>query len=254
VARFYAEGFAPWCEKARWALDHHRVPYVEIEHVPLLGELALRRAARRPLGRVTVPLFVDRGEVLMDSFAIARHAEGVGTGPSLFPAGSEADVAAWNERSEVLMRSGRAMLLPRLRRDRAALLEQLPPAVPSVLRPVLLPLSAFGAEHLMRKYAIRAGEEARHEAASRESLDTLRGALAAGRGCVLPGGFSYADVAMAAALQFLRPVDERYIRLGPATREVWTHPGLATAYADLLAWRDELYARHRRGGERQTAR
>ena len=43
------------------------------------------------------------------------------------------------------------------------------------------------------------------------------------------------------------PVDGRYIFLGPATREVWTHGRLATDYPDLLAWRDRLYARHRSG-------
>ena len=73
MRRLYAESFAPWCDKARWALDHHRVAYDYVQHVPLMGELPLRLAARRPLGRVTVPLLVDDGQVLMDSFEIARH-------------------------------------------------------------------------------------------------------------------------------------------------------------------------------------
>lgn len=87
---FYAESFAPWCETARWALDHHRLPYRSREHVPLLGELALRLVARRPFGRVTVPLLIDGSLVLMDSVAIARHAESRGDGanscPARFPA------------------------------------------------------------------------------------------------------------------------------------------------------------------------
>jgi glutathione S-transferase len=50
---------------------------------------------------------------------------------------------------------------------------------------------------------------------------------------------------MAASLQFVLPVEARYIALGPATRAVWTNPKLAEDYADLLAWRDRLYADHR---------
>ena len=57
--------------------------------------------------------------------------------------------------------------------------------------------------------------------------------------------FSFADITMATSLQFILPVDDRYIALGPATRDAWTHPTLASEYADLLAWRDRLYARHR---------
>jgi glutathione S-transferase len=40
-------------------------------------------------------------------------------------------------------------------------------------------------------------------------------------------------------------VDDRYIRLGEASRKVWSHPDLAAEFADLVTFRDELYARHR---------
>lgn len=43
------------------------------------------------------------------------------------------------------------------------------------------------------------------------------------------------------------------IRLGPATRAVWTQPALAAEFADLLAWRDGLYAAHRPGRTRAAA-
>src|SRR5690606_8270309 len=69
--RFYTESFAPWCERARWALDHHGVAYREIEQVPLVSELTLRVAARRPLRRATVPLLVHGGTRLMSSDEIA---------------------------------------------------------------------------------------------------------------------------------------------------------------------------------------
>lgn len=243
--RLYAESFAPWCEKARWALDHHEVPYRVVEHVPLIGEPALRLAARRPFGHVTVPLLVDGPDVVMGSFDIAVRAERDGRGAPLFPRGREDEIAAWNERSEAVMIAGRAMLLARMRDSPDALAEQLPPFVPDALRPALRGLAAAGVRHLQRKYAIRPGEEARHDAVSREALDALRAALSGGRRYVLGDGFTHADVAMATSLQFVLPVDARYIALGPATRAAWTNPTLAEDYADVLAWRDRLYAEHR---------
>ena len=243
--RLYAESFAPWCEKARWALDHHQVTYREIDQLPLVAEVALRVATRRLLRRVTMPLLVDGDVVLMSSFDIARYAESHGGGAPLFPAGHESQVAAWNERSEAIMTSGRAMLLPRMRCNPQALREQVPAFVPGVLGPVAQGAASLGVSHLMRKYGIRAGEDARHETESRRALDRLRVALSDGREHVLGDLFSYADITVAAALQFILPVDGRYIRLGRATREVWTHARLAADYPDLLAWRDRLYATRR---------
>jgi glutathione S-transferase len=190
-----------------------------------------------------VPVLVDGDHVLMQSFAIARHAERTGGGASLFPAGHEDEIAAWNDRSDVVMTAGRAMLLPRMRRSPAALREQLPPFVPATLRPAMQPVASMVVEHLVHKYDVHAGEH--HESRSREALDALRERLADGREFLLGGSFSYADVTMAASLQFILPVDQRHIALGPATREVWTHPGLANEYADLIAWRDRLYSAHR---------
>ena len=63
--------------------------------------------------------------------------------------------------------------------------------------------------------------------------------------CLVGGTFSFADVAMAVALQFVEPVADRYIRLGPATRRAWTNERFRHDYADLLAWRDMVYELHR---------
>ena len=55
-------------------------------------------------------------------------------------------------------------------------------------------------------------------------------------------------MAMAVVLQVVSPVDPAYIRLGPALRRAWTEPVLAREHADLVAWKDALYA-----GWRQSA-
>jgi glutathione S-transferase len=236
-ARLYAESFAPWCEKARWALDHRRVSYRFIEHVPLVGEASLRLAARRPFGRVTVPLLVADGQVVMGSLQIARHAEAHGAGPSL---SLEQDaVASWDQRSEALMVAGRALLLARMLRSPAALREQVPSMVPAFMRAAV---GKAGVHFIVRKHAVPLAETSGHESAIRRVLSELRGALADGRMHLVGDVLSYADVTMAAALQLLLPVDDRYIRLGAATREAWTHHELARDYADLFGWRDRLYA------------
>ncbi|WP_239014942.1 glutathione S-transferase N-terminal domain-containing protein [Archangium violaceum] len=65
-------GYSGWTEKARWAMDHHRLAYQYSEHIPLLGELRLRRHAP-PGGRGTVPLLVEDSGITMGSYAIAQR-------------------------------------------------------------------------------------------------------------------------------------------------------------------------------------
>ena len=242
----YQESFAPWCEKARWALDHHGIHYRRIEHLPLLGEPALRWAARRGRGRVTVPLLVTRDARLCDSLSIAQWADRVGAGEPLFPPAVTSEVDAWNRRSEMLMEAGRALLLPRLLANDRALREQLPPFVPRALRATMQPVAAMAARHLMRKYGIVADRVGVLEDTVRDGLRAVRAALVRDGRHLVAGRFTYADVAMATALQFIVPVSDAYMPLGPATRVAWTHPELARGSADLIAWRDRLYTERRR--------
>jgi glutathione S-transferase len=78
----------------------------------------------------------------------------------------------------------------------------------------------------------------------RPALEVVRKALA-GRVTLLES-FSFADVAVAASLQVLVP--RARAPFGPGTRAVWENPALAREYEDLVAWRDEVYAKHRPGG------
>jgi len=244
--RFYAETFAPWCERARWVLDRHAIAYREIEQVPLIAEVRLRVAIRRLSGRVTVPLLVDGPTILMSSDAIARHVdERRATGETLFPEGEE--IERWMGWSEELMIAGRALLLPRMLANDAALEEQLPPFVPRALRGVLRPIAKGGVKHVVRKYETTAIASVEHMSRSRRLLDELRQALSTAPRLV-DARFSYADITAAAALQFVLPVADRFIGLGPATRAAWTNDELAREYADVLAWRDDLYGAERSVG------
>jgi glutathione S-transferase len=57
--------------------------------------------------------------------------------------------------------------------------------------------------------------------------------------------FTYADVTMAATLQLIAPVADRYVPLGPATRTASHAPAIAGRFGDLVRWRDALYERWR---------
>ena len=237
--------YSPYSEKARWALDHHRVPYTWHEHTPMLGEGKLRKLARvSGKERVSVPLAVDGDLVLRDSLEIAKHAESVGKGARLFA--NEAAVATWAARSADALDAARVLLLDRLLADREALRESLPPWLPGLLRPLATPIAARATRHLVRKYGADGIDRDAATAKLREVLGAMRKVLGS-RSTVLDG-FSYADIAMAVVLQMISPVAGDYIVLGPARRRAWTEPGLAAEYADLVAWRDAVYAKRRRPG------
>jgi glutathione S-transferase len=237
------EYFSPWTEKARWALTHHRVAHRYREHVPLLGEPLLRWAARSN-GKVSVPLLLTAQGAIPDSFAIARYAEAHGQGSSLFPREAESAIVDWNARSELALRAARALYLVRVAQDREAKLEMQPALFPRWLRVAGLPLADAAIGFLRRKYAITEAADSAEQALVRE-LDALRAALGKTGAYLVGGRFSHADISMAVTLQFVTPPGGDVLPLGPATRRSCTEPALAARYADLLAWRDDLYARHR---------
>lgn len=245
--------YSPWTLKARWALDHHAVHYTYREHLPMIGEPILRlarlagglrsRTLESPFERVSVPmLFEDGGASHADSFNIALLAERTGAGAPLFPEGSLDTIRAFNERSEAALEAARALVIARTVASKEALIEALPPLLPASLRPSLTPIAATGALFLAKKYG-SGGDLAAAEEAFASELDQLQKAL--GGRTYLLDGFSYADITMAVVLQAVSPVSDRWVRLKPATREVWTSPNLTERYRDLITWRDELYQKHR---------
>lgn len=240
-----AIAFSPWSEKARWALDHHRVNYREAPFRPVFGELELRLRMRRPFGRITVPVLRDGRRWLTDSYAIARHAESIGKGTPLFPNDALAEISAWNQRSEAALAAGRAILMRSWASTPELALAALPAGTPAALQPLLQRLGQKRLEAFMAKYDIRAGDFS-HEQVLTAELDALAKALS-GRRYLVGDAFSYADITMALTLQQVSPVDPRYIPrmagLGPAGMHI---DSFARRHADLIAWRDALYAQHRR--------
>lgn len=239
-----ALSYSPWSEKARWALDHHRVPYRHEEYVPMLGEPLLRLRLRRPTGKITVPVLIHDGQAYTDSFDIARHAERVGSGDPLLPEAVLAEIMRWNERSNTGLAAGRALTVERTGKSPEAKAEALPPFVPASIRPLATGVAGMGLAFLRAKYRT-ATDPITAENTLAGVLEELRAALS-GRPYLFDD-FTYADVVAAVVLQFVRPVRDAFIPLGPGTREVWTNLELSRRFADLVEWRDSLYEKHRRG-------
>ncbi|XXY45145.1 glutathione S-transferase N-terminal domain-containing protein [Sorangium sp. So ce269] len=237
--------FSPWTEKARWALDVRRVPYTFRHYQPLIGEPALRAKLRRLTGRVSVPvLTTDEGRVLDGSTDIARWADGRGAGPTLFPAEHEAEIARFIELSERALGAGRARALSRMLADDEALAEMAPGPIRRALGPLASRLGALGVRRTLRKYDAHTADGEAHRQTLVAALDELRATLArkplAGTGPkTLLDSFTFADITMSQALVNLAPPAE--LKLGAASRRCFTEPELGERYADLLAWRDELY-------------
>jgi glutathione S-transferase len=233
----YAASFSPWTERARWALDHHAIPYHRVEHVVMLGEPLVRLRTGRWRGPLSFPIFVDGELKIFDSVDIARHADLCGPGQKLFREEQGVEIDQWILRATDMLEAGRSLLMPRLASDSEARAE----SVPRLLRPaarLLDPVSRRAVEHVRRKYHMVDAPVA--ERTMRNVLEATRARLSKS-GTIVDGGFSFADIAIASALQYVKPVDHPAMHLGPAQRGAWTQAGLAGEFADVLAWRDRVY-------------
>jgi glutathione S-transferase len=104
----------------------------------------------------------------------------------------------------------------------------------------------LGIRRTLRKYGARAQTLEQHRDNLRATLDTMRAALASGRGSpkTLLDTFTFADIACAQILGFVSPPSFG-LKLGKASRRGFTDRALAQEYADLIAWRDALYEAYR---------
>ena len=246
--RLIALSYSPWSEKARWALLHHRIAFVESAFVPMLGAPLLRLRTRKFSGRITVPALLTEAGVFMDSWDIARFAEAQSQGRTepLFPAALLEAIAEYTARGERLMEAGRALSTRRIADDPEAQVEALPDFLgEGTLRNISRPVARLGVRYFNQKYDLGAGTEAERTESMRNELLAFRAGL--GGSDTLFGPFTFAEIAMTQALQFVRPIEEgggRRPHMKPATRRCFTHEALAAGFEDLLAWRDATCGRH----------
>lgn len=240
MATLYHMPYSPWSERARWALEHHRFPHTRKVFVPMISEPGLRLKLKRATGRFTLPILFDGAAVIEDSYDIARHADVHGSGAPLFPRGLESEIAAWNQRTEAALEAGRALVTRAVADDPAAKREALPPGMPGFMAP----MADLGVRYFARKYGVDQRDPEADRAVVRDTLQALREAL--GGRDTLFDQLTYADVLAAVVLHYVEPVSAEYIKLGPASRAAWRNPTLIDEFADLVAWRDRLYAAHRK--------
>lgn len=237
---------SPWTEKARWALDHHRIGYRYREHTPGIGEpaLRLRTRSRAPGTRATVPLLIDGDDRIGDSDAIARHADRRGQAEPLIPAEHREAIEAWEREVDETMHAGRVLVAQAILSSPEAQIEMLPPPIPRPLRPLLRPIARIGASFFVRKYDAGPERIAASLAALTGFAERLREQLD-GRDHLLGDRVTWADVCAAQVVNgFSGGVPRRLDKL-PASAKTWTRPELVERFADLITWRDQLYADHR---------
>jgi glutathione S-transferase len=284
VATLFALPLSPWSEKARWALDHHGIGYVEKSALPTFGAPLLRWRLRRLRGRITFPLLYDgRGGLCLDPLDIARFAERTGGGTPLFRRGQEEEVARWHQLSEEALRAAqdlsgeREAERPVVVRPQALATQALATMTPRGLAGLLVPAARVAVRFLQRRSRWLDGgarwgssrsshapdassassgfdpDESPHRARLRRALLELRRALSDGRRYLVGDALSYCDIAMAVALMGVEPADAPHLPFTPAARRSATDLVLAGEFTDLLGWRDELYAEHRRPEPRSAA-
>lgn len=235
--------YSPWTERARWALDYHKLPYRYTEYTTLLGEPLLRLKAGKPFGKVSVPLLTAPGKRVNDSFEIAGFADANSRENPLIPAAHFDDIKRWIESAELALCSARIRATRRIRDSSAALAERLPAYTPGILRKPLAPMAYLATQYILHKYDL--------EDDSDEKLFGNMDDFFGSADKILKGkkhiheAFSFADIVIATALQAVTPVDNKYIYLGEASRKCMCEPELALKYPALIAWRDETYEKYR---------
>jgi glutathione S-transferase len=113
--------------------------------------------------------------------------------------------------------------------------------VPPLARALPLPLVSASVRGFNAKYRIRSADHEHYDQDVDAELTHLQSTLADGRQYLL-GTLSAADFAFGVALQGLRPVPGTWF--GPVCEELMLDEPRAERFADLLAWRDQLDARH----------
>jgi len=231
--RFIGITFSPWSFKARWALEWHHIDYSYQEHLLMVGQLGLRLKLRQ-LSPATVPSMITSSERLKDSFSIAKWADRTGSGTDLMTSSHE--VAQWNQVSESLLQLGRIRCTFSVQNDNAALKASVPPPLDKL--PGALAVAKLGVKYILNTYPIGTQrDDLENQMATH--LATAQDAI--GQQEFLLKQPSYADMAVASALQFVSPTDNHYMPLPKTVSAHWASDSLAAKFPALLEWRDMVF-------------
>lgn len=235
--------FSPWTERARWALDYHKIPYRYVEYTTLLGQPLLRLRAGKPFGKVSVPLLITPNERVNDSFEIAAYSDRKSEKEPLVPSAHFEEIRNWTESAELALYSARLRATRRIQVSSEALADRLPDYTPKVLRKAFVPMAYVATEYILRKYQLEDDGDEKLLRNMDEFFNKANNALS-GRRLVFDN-LSFADIVIATAIQAITPVEDKYIYLGSPSRKCMCEPTLEKKYSSLIKWRDVVYEQYR---------
>ena len=205
--RFMTFGISPYCEKARWALDWHRIRYCEIGWPPGLHQILAKRCGAKTSA---LPILLEGTTVIQGSSAIIDWAErrAEDHARSLAPSNRAGETQEIERRSNEITavhvrRLAFAEMLPNYAHfvkpgmfERASGWHRL---AGHIMWPVAVRI-------MMRGYDLGPGAAAESRAKIDAELDWLDAKLADGRAYLAGERFSRADLTVASVLAaFARP-------------------------------------------------
>ena len=196
-------GMSHYCEKARWALDWHRVDYDEIGWPPGVHVILAKRCGAKD---TTLPILLDGKRVIQGSDAIIDWADQQAQDSSrrlTFASAREIERRADDGVGINVRRLAYAEILPEAPHlAKPALFAKASPLhrlIGNIMWPVTRKI-------MMKMYEIRPGAAQESRANLNVELDWLDSLLADGRQYLSDGRFSRADITVASLLgPFARP-------------------------------------------------
>jgi glutathione S-transferase len=197
--RLITIGPSHYCEKARWALTHAGVPFVEAVHAPIFH---LLRTV--PLGGRTVPLLVGAGKVLRDSTEILKYADShARPGRRLYPndAAARRDVEELEDLfDETLGPATRRLAYHHLLQSVRSFHEIMRAGLPPAEERVFTAIHGLALRIIAKRYRVTDAACERSRGRIESVLDTVEARLADGRRFLGGDTFSAADLTFASLL------------------------------------------------------
>jgi glutathione S-transferase len=238
-----------FCEKARWALERARIPYVERAHLQVIHRFAVRRAG----GGTTAPVLVCGDRVLADSADILEEADSrAAQGRGLYPRdpGEAAEVRALQrDFDQTLGPEARRWMYNELHGRKDLALAYGCTGVPAWQRRIF-PLAYRPVEGIVMRFLdVSPTTAAQAELEVRETFDQVGERLADGRPYICGEAFTAADLTFSALAAAVLMPPEYGVSLpqpeelpGPmaaVVRELREHPAGAHA---LRMYREQRHA------------
>jgi glutathione S-transferase len=191
---------------------------------------------------LTLPFLASGGVRISGSGAIAQWGDAIGNGAKLFPRDVRPAIEEWEAASEQVLDAGRAIFLTRLTQHHDARQRVLPSWASHL--PLAHRLLRWRSKFILRKYGAVQLTESEQLVRIEQQLRRLRDTLKHTNGFLL-NTFTFADIAAASMVHYLQPVVHSRVPITLRSRSVWSLSSLASEFSDLIAYRDELYARMR---------